>query len=78
MKESDTNNKKARIDEDVTIAILMNLSEAYIWLNDYTKSQEDLTKLDGFKLTFRRKNIRAIIHAFHTEQSSRFLANKTN
>jgi len=50
LKESNPSNKKARVDEDVTECLLMDLSEAYVWLNDFTKAQEYLTKLDAFKL----------------------------
>lgn len=78
LKESDPDHRKARINQDVTEALLIDLSEAYIWLNDYTKSQEYLTKLDNCKLSFRKKGFRSSIHAFHDVQNTRYLANKTN
>ncbi|HLC83767.1 MAG TPA: hypothetical protein VJI69_08045 [Bacteroidia bacterium] len=76
MKESNPSNKKARIDEDVTECLLMDLSEAYIWLEDFTKAQEYLTKLDGFKLSMKEKNIKAGTKAFLADQSLRISANK--
>ncbi len=76
MKESNPSNKKARVDEDVTECLLMDLSEAYVWLNDFTKAQEYLTKLDAFKLSMKEKNIKAGTKAFLTDQSIRVAANK--
>lgn len=76
MKESNPSNKKARIDEDVTECLLMDLSEAYVWLEDFTKAQECLTKLDAFKLSMKEKNIKAGTKAFLTDQSIRVAANK--
>ena len=76
MKESNPSNKKARVDEDVTECLLMDLSEAYVWLEDFTKAQEYLTKLDGFKLSMKEKNIKAGIKAFLADQSIRVAANK--
>ena len=76
MKESNPSNKKARVDEDVTEILLMDLSEAYIWLNDFTKAQEYLTKLDAFKLSMKEKGIKNSIRYFLGEQSPRYIANK--
>ncbi|HEY0029261.1 MAG TPA: hypothetical protein VGC65_00770 [Bacteroidia bacterium] len=78
MKESNPKNKKARIDEDVTECLLMDLSEAYIWLNDFTKAQEYLTKLDAFKLSAKEKNIKNGSRAFLNEQIPRYNVNKAN
>lgn len=76
MKESNPSNKKARVDEDVTECLLMDLSEAYVWLEDFTKAQEYLTKLDGFKLSIKEKNIKAGTKAFLNDQSIRVAANR--
>lgn len=76
MKESNPSNKKARIDEDVTECLLKNLAEAYVWMNDFTKAQEYLTKLDAFKLSGKEKNIKNSIKAFLADQSTRVAANK--
>lgn len=76
LKESNPSNKKARVDEDVTECLLIDLSEAYIWLNDFTKAQEYLTKLDSFKISFKEKGIKNSTKAFLSEQSPRVSANK--
>lgn len=76
LKQSDVKNKKARIDEDVTESLLMNLSEVYVWLNDFTKAQEYLTQLDGFKLSMKEKGLKAGTKAFLTDQTARVTANK--
>ncbi|MBA3971338.1 MAG: hypothetical protein H0X46_04220 [Bacteroidetes bacterium] len=76
LKESNPASKKARVDEDVTEILLMDLSEAYIWLNDFTKAQEYLTQLDNFKLSMKEKGIKSSIRSFLGEQSPRYTANK--
>lgn len=78
MKESNPTNKKARVDEDVTECLLMDLSEAYVWLNDFTKAQECLTKLDAFKLSMKEKNIKAGTRAFLLDQTNRVTAANKN
>jgi hypothetical protein len=78
MKESNPSNKKARIDEDVTECLLMNLSAANVWLNDFTKAQEYLTKLDAFKLSMKEKNIKAGTKAFLIDQTNRVTAANKN
>jgi hypothetical protein len=76
LAESNPKNRKARVDEDVTESLLMNLSEAYVWLNDFTKAQEYLTKLDGFKLSHKENGLKNSTKAFLAEQTPRVLANK--
>lgn len=76
LKESNPSNKKARVDEDVTECLLMNLSEVYVWINDFTKAQEYLTKLDGFKLSMKEKGVKNATKAFLADQTVRVAANK--
>ena len=76
LKESNPSNKKARVDEDVTECLLMNLSEVYVWLNDFTKAQEYLTKLDAFKLSMKEKAVKNATKAFLADQTLRVAANK--
>ncbi len=45
MLESNSKDKKARINEKVTIATLFNLSEGYIWSNNFDKANKCLDKL---------------------------------
>ena len=75
LKESNLTSKKARINENVTESILLNLAEAYIWLNDFIKSQEYLNKLDTFKISGREKGIKTSIRAFNSDQNMRYSAN---
>lgn len=71
LKESNVKNKKARIDEDVTEALLMNLSEVYIWINDFTKSQEYISKISGFKISMKEKGIIRGSEIFMLDQKKR-------
>jgi hypothetical protein len=45
IKESNINDKKARINQDVTIATYFNLLEANIWLNEFLSAQKIILKL---------------------------------
>jgi hypothetical protein len=45
MKESQPNNKKARVDGDVTEITILNLIEAYIWKDDYLNAKAYIDKL---------------------------------
>ncbi len=76
LKESNPGNKKARVDEDVTECLLMDLSESYVWLNDFTKAQEYLTKLDSFKISMKEKGYKNSTKVFLADQNLRVLANK--
>ncbi|MCX6295140.1 MAG: hypothetical protein NTX97_03565 [Bacteroidetes bacterium] len=76
LKESNPSNRKARVDEDVTESLLMDLSEVYIWLNDFTKAQEYLTKLDSFKISMKERSYKNSMKAFLADQNLRVIANK--
>jgi hypothetical protein len=39
LQESNPNDRKARVDANVTSACLVNMTEAYIWLNDYANAE---------------------------------------
>ena len=78
LKESDPKSRKARVNQEVTETVLIDLSQAYIWLNDFTKAQEYLTKLDNFNIHLRKKNIRNDIKNFLSDQGPRVTANKGN
>jgi hypothetical protein len=72
LTESNIKNKKARIDEDVTEALLMNLSEVYIWINDFSKAQEYISKISGFKISMKEKGIVRNSESFMLDQKKRF------
>jgi hypothetical protein len=44
LEESDPDDKKARINADVKAGLYLNLAEAYMWLNDFTKARTHLAK----------------------------------
>jgi hypothetical protein len=45
LKESDLNDKKARINKEVTAATYLNIAEAYIWLNNFDEAEKLLNKV---------------------------------
>ena len=47
--ESDPNDKKARVNANITIITLFNLIEAHIWMHDYEKASTRLNKISGLK-----------------------------
>jgi hypothetical protein len=77
LKESNLKSKKARVNENVTEALLMNLCEAYVWLNNFTKAQETIFKLQTFKLSAKERRLVAGTEAFLNEQKKRSEANAT-
>lgn len=48
LKESDTGNKKARINHDITAALFLNIGHCYLFMKDYAKANEYYKK--GFAL----------------------------
>lgn len=65
--ESDINDKKARINSDITIITLFNLIEAKIWTDEYAKAEEYLNKIIG--LNPSRKENRRISQSFKRAKS---------
>jgi hypothetical protein len=51
LKESDPNNKKARINKDITLALYFNLLEAYFAEGDVTGGQSTLDKMSSINLS---------------------------
>lgn len=75
LKESDINNKKARIDKWVTSAIYVNLAEAYIWLNDYANAEIAANKVLNIGINKYERDARALLF-FIKDQKQRYDANK--
>lgn len=75
LQQSDVKNKKARIDEDVTEALVMNLAEANAWLADFTKAQEYITKLGNTKISMKEKNFIRATEIFMLDQKKRMESN---
>ena len=44
MTESDPNNRKSRINQKISVLTILNLVEAYIWTNNYSKANDVLNK----------------------------------
>ena len=55
MAESDPENKKARVDEDVTIITIINLMEAYMWMDDYANAEKYLDKFNTMDASKKQK-----------------------
>ncbi|RLD65533.1 MAG: hypothetical protein DRI84_06645 [Bacteroidetes bacterium] len=76
MLESDPSNKKARINSDITIITLLDLAEAYFWVNDFSNSDRCLNKIIGLKPSKKKKkrieNYRSVLK----EQKERWEANQ--
>ncbi len=76
MTESNPKNKKARVDEDVTECTLLNLIEAYAWLNNFDKAQQYHSQLMTFSLSNKEKGYAGAAQAFISDQRKRVDANK--
>lgn len=57
LEESDVNNKKARINQNVTVATYINLIEACIWANDYDKAIQLSQQANKLKLSGKEKEL---------------------
>lgn len=73
--ESDPNNKKARVDANVTSACLVNMTEAYIWLNDYSNAEITANRIINIGVNKYERDARALLE-FIRFQQQRFLANQ--
>jgi hypothetical protein len=72
LTESDLGNKKARINEEVTLAIYVNLMEAYIWMDEYAKSKTLYTKFTTLDAPKRFVKMMEEINKFGKEQYERY------
>ncbi len=74
MTESNLSEKKARINEKVTMAVLFNLIEGYNILEDYTSAVKCLIKLKGMDLSNRETRHLESLNTFIMDQKLRFEA----
>jgi hypothetical protein len=72
--ESEMDNKKARINEDVTLSIYWNLMEAYIWNDEYAKAKTLYTKFSTFDAPKKHKKVMEAMHEFGKAQYDRYKA----
>lgn len=72
LKESDITNKKARIDEDITIKTYFNLIEAYIQTNNFMAAEEAVLKLNRLDLGKKEKKLSEQYSIFLKSQRERW------
>lgn len=75
LKESDVNNKKARIDKDVTLAICFNMLEAYFAQNKATEGQAIFDKLNTMNLSFTERKTKSDYEALFNDLKTRKQSN---
>ncbi len=76
LKESDVKDKKARINEDVTIATYLNLLEANLWLNDFVACQKLILKIKTSNTSNKEERRMNRIKELIDDQKIRYDANK--
>lgn len=75
LEESDIDNKKARIDKDITVAIYFNLLEAYFALRNTAAADEILKTLGRMDLSNRDKKQREAYEQAYMDLKLRMAAN---
>jgi hypothetical protein len=70
--ESDVENKKARIDEEVTFVTYLNLIEAYVFVDDFSKAKSLTAKLTTFDIPRKVKKRMEELTVFAKAQSERY------
>jgi hypothetical protein len=75
LTESNLKDKKARINEKVTAITMLNLAEAYMWLDDYRSAEMYLNKMSTINLAGRDKKMAAGIRYFMGTKKARYEAN---
>lgn len=73
--ESNVNDKKTRIDREVTAAIYVNLAQAYLWMNDYVNAELSCNKALGVDFGRYNREARPTID-FIRFQKARWEANR--
>ncbi len=76
LKESNLESRKARIDRSVTKVLMVNLQQAYMWMDEYEKSQMYFDKLMALDPDRDNKNRALRIKAMAADLKERWLANK--
>lgn len=76
INESDVNNKKARIDRDVTIAVYFNLLEAYFALENYIDAEAVFSKLNTINLSFGERKTKQDFEKEFVDLKKRVLSNQ--
>lgn len=76
LNESDLNNKKARIDKEVTIMIYFNLLETSFGLSDVASADKILESLNAMPLSNSERKQKDVYDALITDLKKRIAANK--
>lgn len=75
LKESDKDNKKARINLKVTAVTHLNCAEAYCWLNDYANARRHIMKIKMLKTKKYDRKVEAL-QSFIKDQEKRHKASQ--
>jgi hypothetical protein len=71
LSQSDMNNKKARIDKDITLGICSNLLEAYFATGNVREGKALLDKMSSFSLSFTERKMKNDFEALFTDLKTR-------
>jgi len=74
MSESNLNSKKARINKKVTRFTHLMLAEAYMWVDDFAKAEEHLTKMKPLKPIMKEKKWMTRLSKLLASQKQRITA----
>lgn len=69
LQESNPNDRKARVDANVTSACLVNMTEAYIWLNDYTNAEMTANRVINIGVNKYVRDARAHLEFIRIQQT---------
>jgi hypothetical protein len=75
LKESDKENKKARVNLKVTAVTHLNCAEAYCWLNDFQNARRHIMKIKMLKTKKYDKKVEALQN-FMEDQERRYKASQ--
>ncbi len=76
LKESELENKKARVNKHVTATMKLNIAQAYGWMNEYEKAELTLLEIiDYDKFKFRYRDAAQTRMKFYRKQKARWNAN---
>lgn len=76
MLESNPDDKKARIDADVTLATRFNLAEAYLMIGDFTNAELQIRKINASDPSKKQKKRAEELEALEKDLKARDAANK--
>jgi hypothetical protein len=76
MTESNPNDKKARVDADVTMATRFNLAEAYLMINDFANAELQIQKINSSDPSKKEKKRAEELDLLEKDQKARAAANK--